>query len=308
MQVDVRLEPRSPSRRAYSISWCGEDGLTRSAHADGVDVSHSGVGIQCPESLKTGVAVYIQDQDNRLAGYSLVRHNTPRDGGYFIGLELNNETRKSVGLPIDDSLDYYEFLQISPRAEPATIQRVYRFLASRFHPDNPETGDPEKFLLLNRAFAVLSDPERRAAYDVTLEARDQPIPAFESVDFMDGVDGEVNRRLAVLSLLYRRCRASVENPKVSLADMETMMAFPRDYLDFTTWYLRSKKFITRDDNSDFALTVLGVDYVESNYPKLPVLRKLLNAGVSADSGHERDSAGEHSPEELLLGPSVGISQ
>jgi hypothetical protein len=125
---------------------------------------------------------------------------------------------------------------------------------------------------------------------------------------MDGVDGEVNRRLAVLSLLYRRCRASVENPKVSLADMETMMAFPRDYLDFTTWYLRSKKFITRDDNSDFALTVLGVDYVESNYPKLPVLRKLLNAGVSADSGHERDNAGERSPEELLLGPSVGISQ
>jgi len=35
--------------------------------------------------------------------------------------------------------DYYEFLQISPNAEGETIQRVYRFLATRLHPDNPET-------------------------------------------------------------------------------------------------------------------------------------------------------------------------
>ena len=42
--------------------------------------------------------------------------------------------------------DYYEFLQISPNAEPATIHRVYRFLAGRLHPDIPGTGDAEKFL------------------------------------------------------------------------------------------------------------------------------------------------------------------
>ena len=43
--------------------------------------------------------------------------------------------------------DYYEFLQISKNAEPDTIHRVYRFLAARFHPDNPESGDEEKFFL-----------------------------------------------------------------------------------------------------------------------------------------------------------------
>ena len=40
------------------------------------------------------------------------------------------------------TLDYYEFLQISPHADYETIHRVYRYLASRFHPDNPDTGDP----------------------------------------------------------------------------------------------------------------------------------------------------------------------
>jgi curved DNA-binding protein len=305
MQVNARSEPRKYCRRSYSISWQGEDGVTHSASGQGVDLSPSGVGILAPAEVKAGVTVYIQDQDNHLAGYSVVRHCTPRGGGYFIGLELNEEARRTVALPGDDAADYYEFLQISPKAETATIQRVYRFLAGRFHPDNPETGDPEKFLLLNRAYAVLSDPGRRREYDASIDGGLRPIPAFESVDFMDGVEGEVNRRLAVLSLLYRRCRANVENPKVTLAEMEMLMGFPREYLDFTTWYLRSKKYITREDNSDFALTVSGVDYVEANYSNLPILRKLLNAGSHGRSGS--DSQGDSEPHNqndaiFMLGP------
>src|SRR5690349_7912822 len=41
--------------------------------------------------------------------------------------------------------DYYEILQISRHADAETIHRVYRIMASRFHPDNPKTGDVEKF-------------------------------------------------------------------------------------------------------------------------------------------------------------------
>jgi curved DNA-binding protein CbpA len=61
--------------------------------------------------------------------------------------------------------DYYEFLQISPHANLDTIHRVYRFLAARFHPDNPESGDPELFRNVRTAYEVLSDPKRRAEYD-----------------------------------------------------------------------------------------------------------------------------------------------
>jgi len=61
--------------------------------------------------------------------------------------------------------DYYEVLQISPNAEPETIHRVFRLLAMRFHPDNPETGDSQRFMDLNRAYEVLSDPDQRSEYD-----------------------------------------------------------------------------------------------------------------------------------------------
>jgi len=180
-------------------------------------------------------------------------------------------------------LDYYEFLQISPNADSDTISRVYRFLARRFHPDNPETGDVDKFISLRRAFDILSDPQRRADYDATRKIQAK-IPISDSVDFMDGIQGELNRRVALLALLYLRRRTRPDAPEVSLAEVEERMGFPRDYLDFTTWYLKSKKYITRADNSDFALTALGVDFVESNSAKLPVLSLLLNGGAEANTG------------------------
>ncbi len=162
---------------------------------------------------------------------------------------------KTVVLPAEKVTDYYEFLQISPSAESETIYRIYRFHATRYHPDNPVTGDPEKFLLLQRAFEVLSDPKRRAEYDRTRQKQEaQPIPMSATIDFMDGIQGEVNRRLALLSVLYNKRRKNSEAPEVSLAEVEMKMGFPRDYLDFTTWYLKSKNYITKSDNSDFALT------------------------------------------------------
>jgi curved DNA-binding protein CbpA len=193
----------------------------------------------------------------------------------------------TVALPAEKVTDYYEFLQISPSAESETIYRIYRFHATRYHPDNPVTGDPEKFLLLQRAFEVLSDPKRRAEYDRTRQKQEAaPVPMSATIDFMDGIQGEVNRRLALLSVLYNKRRKNAEAPEVSLAEVEMKMGFPRDYLDFTTWYLKSKNYITKGDNSDFALTALGVDYIESNCTSIPILDRLLNSHTGASGSAE----------------------
>jgi curved DNA-binding protein CbpA len=188
------------------------------------------------------------------------------------------------------TLDYYEFLQISPHADYETIHRVYRYLASRFHPDNPDTGDSEKFFLLKSAYDVLSDPDRRSEYDRDYESEEpsRNVPLSQAVDFMDQVQGELNRRLAILAVLYYKRRSNPFNPQVSLSEIEHRMGFPRDYLDFTTWYLSKKGFITRADNSDFALTAEGVDYIESQRARIPVLNRLLTSGnivYKADVSH-----------------------
>ncbi len=176
-------------------------------------------------------------------------------------------------------VDYYEFLQISPNADADTIHRVYRFLASRLHPDNPESGDAEMFHLLKVAYDVLSDPTARADYDAKCKGEpDNPNPFSEQVDFMDSLDGELNRRLAVLAVLYYRRRTNPHMPEVGLGEIETRMGFPRDYLDFTIWYLNKKGYVTTGDNAHLALTAVGEDFIETQRGNLPVLNKLLTSG------------------------------
>jgi curved DNA-binding protein CbpA len=184
--------------------------------------------------------------------------------------------------------DHYEFMQISPNAEPDTIHRVFRFLAARFHPDNPDTGDADKFSKLKEAYDVLSNPAERAEYDAT-HAKETPetAPMSSSMDFMDNLEGELNRRLAVLAVLYIRRRAFPNTPEVTLSQIEGSMGFPRDYLEFTLWYLLKKGYITRADNSALTLTAEGVDFVETQRVSTPTLSRLLTSGAGSSSTDRR---------------------
>jgi curved DNA-binding protein CbpA len=278
LSEDVRRDKREKTNQAYTIAW-EEHGLTRSIAVKASDVSFAGVGIRSSTILRPGTRVYIEAQNSSRKGYGVVRHCTQTDTGYLIGIEFEEHAGPQNNASADSASNYYELLQISANAELSTIDRIYRFLATRYHPDNPQTGDPERFIAITRAYDVLSNPDRRAAYDASMQnSASAPSQAFQSIDFMDGIEGELNRRVAVLALLYRQCRTTPDNPRVSLTDLEMKMGFPREYLDFTTWYLRSKKYITREDNSDFALTALGVDFVEENYTKSPILHQLLDNG------------------------------
>ena len=66
------------------------------------------------------------------------------------------------------SEDFYEILQVHPKAEPEVIKAAYQRLAQKYHPDkNP--GQAERMGLymkkLNEAYMVLGDPTKRAVYD-----------------------------------------------------------------------------------------------------------------------------------------------
>lgn len=63
--------------------------------------------------------------------------------------------------------DYYEVLGVSRDADEDALKKAYRTLAKKYHPDmNPGDSEAEqKFKEVNEAYAVLSDPEKRAQYD-----------------------------------------------------------------------------------------------------------------------------------------------
>ena len=187
--------------------------------------------------------------------------------------------------------DYYELLEISHQATQETIHRVYRYMAARYHPDNVRTGNLEKFTQLTSAYKVLSDPNGRSEYDAQRAMRQltNQSPMSSTVDFMDQVEGDLNRRLAVLTILYYRRRIYPHSPEVSLAEIEQRMGFPRDYLDFTTWYLTKKGYVSRADNAEFTLTIEGVDFIETQRAIIPVLDRLLATGSQTDENEVCDS-------------------
>ena len=65
-----------------------------------------------------------------------------------------------------DKKDYYEVLGLSKGASDEEIKRAFRKLAKQYHPDvNKEPGAEEKFKEIGEAYAVLSDPQKKAQYD-----------------------------------------------------------------------------------------------------------------------------------------------
>jgi molecular chaperone DnaJ len=62
--------------------------------------------------------------------------------------------------------DYYEVLGVPRNASSEDLKSAFRRLARQYHPDvNKEPDAEERFKEINEAYAVLSDPDRRAAYD-----------------------------------------------------------------------------------------------------------------------------------------------
>ncbi len=168
-------------------------------------------------------------------------------------------------MPDQQSVDHYETLQISPNADADTIQRVFRMLAQRFHPDNKETGNADRFRALHEAYSVLSAPEKRAQYDVHHQALRQERWRFAaSMKTTDDFELEQQMRCTILEILYARRRAEPGNPSFSPYELTQLTGQPREHLEFTFWYLNQRKLVTRDDQSRLTITAEGVDYVESN--------------------------------------------
>lgn len=68
--------------------------------------------------------------------------------------------------------DYYEELEVSRQASPEIINKVYKVLAKKYHPDTTKENKQEaeeRFKKISEAYEVLSNPQKRKVYDADLE-------------------------------------------------------------------------------------------------------------------------------------------
>jgi len=192
-------------------------------------------------------------------------------------------------------VDYYEVLQVSQTADHETVERVYRLLAKRYHPDNQHSGDATRFSEVHEAYEVLSDPKRRAEYDVRYDDnRGMQWKIFDQASAADG--REQDRRIfhGVLSLLYAARRRDPERGGVGAVSLEKLLGVPKQHLDFPMWYLKKRGWVETLDNGQYGITIDGIDKLGDRDLVVPQDR-LLPASTAGAEGLAGDGASAQAP-------------
>jgi len=164
-------------------------------------------------------------------------------------------------------IDYYEVLEVSPNANSETIERVFRYLAKRYHPDNLATGNRDRFDLVLNAFDTLRDTVKRVQYDRDYDAHSSAASklADEASDF-EGADLDAEMQSKLLALFYCKRRRDTREPGLGDAELAILLKCPPERLDFHLWYLKEKKWIARREDGLLAITADGVDRANGRHP------------------------------------------
>jgi curved DNA-binding protein CbpA len=173
--------------------------------------------------------------------------------------------------------DYYEILEISPRANSETIDRIFRYFAQRYHPDNPDTGDRLRFDEIVQAHNTLKDPVKRAQYD--LHHKDHLVSHLklaEEASDRKGTERDVEIQDRLLAILYAKRRRDMDSPGIGNLELERLLGCPREHLEFHLWYMKEKGWIETLENGLLAITVEGVDKAHSEFRPKAAFKLLKN--------------------------------
>ena len=239
-----------------------------------LDISEWGLSVETAVPLDSGAVLRVSGKIHNIVGrkpfensYRVCWCSATDTGTWRVGLapEQATETpRPEPSGPAGEFVDCYEVLQLSPKADPDTIHRVFRALAQRYHPDNQDTGNQELFRQALNAYRTLSDPELRAAHDARLQRQQQSRPKiFEQWQSARGGEAEKRKRQAILAALYAQRLTDSRQPSLALRDLEDLVSCPGEHLEFSLWYMRESGWLVRGDNTRFTITAKGVDVAES---------------------------------------------
>jgi curved DNA-binding protein CbpA len=192
-------------------------------------------------------------------------------------------------------VDHYEILQLSQGADQETLERVFRLLAKRYHPDNPESGNEASFREVHEAYEILTDPTRRAAYDVQYDKhKSMQWQVFDQDTTRGGHEEDQRIFSGVLALLYAARRRNPESGGVGSIDLERKLGVPREHLEFPFWYMKKRGWIEILQSGQYAITIDGIDEVLTRGTTAPVTRMLTDGGAN---GEPRPADGPRSASE-----------
>ena len=277
MSKERRRRPRNEAPVSDELHIMIEltDGSEKIRQVRLTDVSEWGVGFETSTPMVVGVKLKVwgaavpgAPDEVRSRIVQVMHCRLIHDGAYRAGCTFEDIPKTASPRSDDDKaddsfIDYYELLQVSANADAEMIHRVYRMLAQRYHPDNPDTGDASSFQTILRAYQTLNDPARRAEYDIRYQSQKRVRwRVFSKPVAGEGMQGEKRKRAAVLAALYTKRVEAPESAGITLRELEDLLGIPREHLEFSTWYLRRKGLVDASNNGRYEITADGVDAAE----------------------------------------------
>ncbi|ACK69944.1 heat shock protein DnaJ domain protein [Gloeothece citriformis PCC 7424] len=161
--------------------------------------------------------------------------------------------------------NHYKILEVSQKATQPEIKQAYRRLVKQFHPDSHcETANHDKIVMINAAYEVLGDPQRRRAYDQQLSVGDtydfstrrQQRTAEAQNRYQSRRKAEKAREvyldqwynqtyvplIRLISQIIRPLNSQIEALSADPFDDELMETF-QDYLENCRHYLNQAKYL-----------------------------------------------------------------
>ena len=180
-------------------------------------------------------------------------------------------------------VDYYKIMGVNPGISSEDLGRRFHRLAKRYHPDNPQTGNRDRFDLLVEAHNLLKDAGRRAQYDVLynqIVGTRQNFSANGKAGDTVGQDVDIQAKL--LSVFYSKRRLNIREPGVPEMELERIFNCKIEALEFHLWYLKAKRWIEKLDNGMLAITVEGIDHVNSEHHRKTTTMLLMDRSQDSD--------------------------
>jgi curved DNA-binding protein CbpA len=192
-------------------------------------------------------------------------------------------------------VDYYKILGVRPDVPLDEIGRKFHRLAKRYHPDNPQTGNRERFDLLIEAHNMLKDVGKRSQYDILYKQVVGSLPDYQSDSSRgsgsgsssgstggDTVGQDVDIQSRLLAVFYNRRRHNIREPGVPEYELERIFGCKIENLEFHLWYLKAKRWIERMENGMFSITVEGIDHVNAEHHRKATTMLLMDRSQDGD--------------------------
>jgi len=256
--IDRRRSRRERIDSAAELIWKDDAGCRRFECGRIVDFSETGAAVASPQPLAISSPLILRAPGMGFVALAQVRNCSWNRTQYRLGLLLLEKAAAQPG-DSDTEPDYHdgfpEMLRAGVAGEFERVDRLYRALAFRYHPDNRETGNAEIFLRIGEAHRILAGtPAPPPESAVSRPVFAAPIGLREQRD----------KRTAVLGLLYQRRTSDYQNACVSTRELESLTGLASDEVGFILWYLREKGAVTLSDySSDYAISASGVDLLET---------------------------------------------